>query len=60
MSENKPIKEPKFEIIGQDHQILQILLYPNDSISMLDGSVIYTSSNIKIKAKSQGFKNFLV
>jgi hypothetical protein len=58
MSENNKVKEPKFEIIGQDHQILQILLYPSEAISINNGTVIYSSPNIKQKIKNQGMSDF--
>lgn len=40
-------KNSKFEIIGKDHQILQLILYPNDSINLRPGSIVYQSTNIK-------------
>jgi hypothetical protein len=58
MSENKHVKEPKFEIIGQDHQVLQIILYPSETFSINNGTVLYSSPNIKQKIKNQGMSDF--
>ena len=37
----------KFEIIGKDHQILQIILMPNEKVVTTNGSVLYYSPNLK-------------
>jgi uncharacterized protein (AIM24 family) len=44
-------EEPKFEIIGKNNQLVQVLLPPGDKIETAPSSVLYSSSNIKIKEK---------
>ena len=41
------LKEIKFEIIGKDHQILQIVLMPNEKVVTTNGSILYYSPNLK-------------
>lgn len=44
-------KEPNFEIIGKDQQILQVLLIPQQSIFTRGNSILYLSTNLSSDIK---------
>jgi len=56
----KNTQETKFEIIGKEHQVLQLVLYPGDGIETSSTSLLYMSPNIKKKKKTQNFKKSLM
>lgn len=45
-------KEPNFEFIGKEHQVLQILLAPSQKIITRPSTVVYFSNNIKPSSNS--------
>lgn len=53
-------QETKFEIIGKEHQVLQLVLFPGDSMETSAANLIYMSSNIKKKKKSQNIKESMM
>lgn len=50
-------KETKFEIIGNEHQSLQLVLFPGDSIVTHTNSLLYMSTNIKKKSRTLSIKD---
>jgi len=57
VEEFKKTQESKFEIIGKEHQILQLVLFPGESIETYSTSLIYMSPNLKKRNKSQSIKD---
>lgn len=60
VEEFKKTQEAKFEIIGKEHQILQIILFPGESIETYTNALIYMSPNLKKRNKSQSIKDSLL
>lgn len=52
-------KEPNFEFIGREQQVLQILLGPQHKIITRPSNILYFSSNIKPLAQKSQNKHFL-
>ena len=57
VEEFKKTSESKFEIIGKEHQVLQLVLFPGESIETYSSSLIYMSPNLKKRNKSQSIKD---
>lgn len=56
----KKNQETKFEIMGKEHQVLQLVLFPGESIETSAACLIYMSPNIKKKKKAQSIKESLM
>ena len=55
-------KEPNFEFIGKEQQVLQVLLAPQQKIITRPSNVLYFSNNIKSTSQTSppnNFTNFL-
>ena len=52
---DKIFKQVKFDIIGKTNQVLNVVLFPNQSIYVEDTQVICCSENIKKAQVKQGF-----
>jgi len=57
VEEFKKTQETKFEIIGKEHQVLQIVLFPGESVETYTNALIYMSPNLKKRNKSQSLKD---
>lgn len=56
-------KEPNFEFIGKEQQVLQILLSPGHKIMTRPSTVVYFSNNIKpssLAIQNQGANFFSI